>query len=121
MAERKAFVVANLVTYYKMREQGREPRAFRRGELEKKRNSSSKAGLRSASRFASAPGVPVGYGLRSARKLQVYQSEEFLYSRAARVARPLEINPAGNAGPARRWCARKAKARRDRARRLLPT
>ena len=86
MAERKAFMVANLVTYYKMKEQGRTL-GLSESQLEKN-DLVIEGGLRSLE-ICKRAGVPVGFGTDLLGKLQVHQSEEFLYR--SEVLSPLEI------------------------------
>jgi imidazolonepropionase-like amidohydrolase len=86
MAEKKALMVANLVTYYKMKEHGRTL-GLSASQLEKN-DLVIEGGLRSLE-ICKGAGVPVGFGTDLLGKLQVHQSEEFLYR--SEVLSPLEI------------------------------
>ena len=86
MAERKAFMVANLVTYYMMKEHGRSL-GLSASQLDKN-DLVIEGGLRSLE-ICKRAGVPVGFGTDLLGKLQAYQSREFLYR--AEVLSPIEI------------------------------
>jgi imidazolonepropionase-like amidohydrolase len=86
MAERKALMVANLVTYYMMKEQGRSL-GLSASQLEKN-DLVIEGGLRSLE-ICKRAGVPVGFGSDLLGKLQTHQSREFLYR--SEVLSPIEI------------------------------
>ena len=87
MAERKALMVANLVTYYVMKERGRGRWVFPRDMLAKNELVID-GGLKSLE-ICKRAGVPVAYGSDLLGKLQVDQSREFLFR--AEVLKPIEI------------------------------
>ena len=86
MAERKAFMVANLVTYYMMKDHG-ATLGLSASQLEKN-DLVIEGGLRSLE-ICKRAGVPVGFGTDLLGKLQVHQSREFLFR--SEVLSPLEI------------------------------
>ncbi len=86
MAERKALMVANLVTYYAMKERGRA--LGMSADMLAKNEIVIDGGLRSLE-ICKRAGVPVAYGSDLLGQLQVEQSREFLYR--AEVLRPIEI------------------------------
>ncbi|MBI1212012.1 MAG: amidohydrolase family protein [Alphaproteobacteria bacterium] len=86
MSERNALMVANLVTYYMMKEEGRSL-GLSASQLEKN-DLVIEGGLRSLE-ICKRAGVPVGFGSDLLGKLQVHQSREFLFR--AEVLSPIEI------------------------------
>ena len=86
MAERKAFMVANLVTYYMMKDHG-AALGLSASQLEKN-DLVIEGGLRSLE-ICKRAGVPVGFGTDLLGKLQVHQSREFLFR--SEVLSPIEI------------------------------
>ena len=86
MAERKTFMVANLVTYYMMKDHGASL-GLSASQLEKN-DLVIEGGLRSLE-ICKRAGVPVGFGTDLLGKLQVHQSREFLFR--SEVLSPLEI------------------------------
>jgi imidazolonepropionase-like amidohydrolase len=86
VSERKAFVVANLVTYTAMKERGAS--LGMTAEMLAKNDRVLDAGRRSLE-ICKRAGVPVGYGSDLLGALQVEQSREFLIR--SEVLRPMEI------------------------------
>jgi imidazolonepropionase-like amidohydrolase len=86
LAERKAFVVANLVTYTAMKERGAS--LGMTAEMLAKNDRVLDAGRRSLE-ICKRAGVPVGYGSDLLGALQVEQSREFLIR--SEVLGPMEI------------------------------
>jgi imidazolonepropionase-like amidohydrolase len=86
MAEKGMFMVANLVTYYAMRERAAE--FGMSGEMLAKNDLVIDGGLRSLE-ICKRAGVPVGYGTDLLGALQVEQSREFTIR--AEVMSPIEI------------------------------
>jgi len=86
MAERKALMVANLVTYYAMKERGRA--LGMSADMLAKNDLVIDGGLRSLE-ICKRAGVPVAYGSDLLGQLQVEQSREFLFR--AEVLSPIEI------------------------------
>jgi imidazolonepropionase-like amidohydrolase len=86
MAGRKALMVANLVTYYAMKERGRALGLS--ADMLAKNEIVIDGGLRSLE-ICKRAGVPVAYGSDLLGQLQVEQSREFLYR--AEVLSPIEI------------------------------
>jgi imidazolonepropionase-like amidohydrolase len=86
MADRKAFMVANLVTYYMMKEQGRSLGLS--GSQIDKNDLVIEGGLRSLE-ICKRAGVPVAYGTDLLGQLQVEQSREFIIR--SEVQKPIEI------------------------------
>jgi imidazolonepropionase-like amidohydrolase len=86
MAERKSLMVANLVTYYAMRERGRSLGLS--ADMLAKNEIVIDGGLKSLE-ICKRAGVPVGYGSDLLGALQVEQSREFLFR--AEVLKPIEI------------------------------
>lgn len=86
VAERKALVVANLVTYTAMKERAASLGMTR--EMLAKNDRVLEAGKRSLE-ILSRAGVPVGYGSDLLGALQVEQSREFVIR--SEVLRPIEI------------------------------
>src|SRR4051794_23218402 len=86
MADRGMFMVANLVTYYAMRERAAE--FGMSGDMLAKNDLVIDGGLRSLE-ICKRAGVPVGYGTDLLGALQVEQSREFTIR--AEVMSPIEI------------------------------
>jgi imidazolonepropionase-like amidohydrolase len=86
MKERGAYLVANLVAYYAMRERARE--FGMTSEMLAKNDLVIDGGLKSLE-ICKRAGVPVGYGSDLLGQLQVDQSREFLLRRE--VLSPIEI------------------------------
>jgi imidazolonepropionase-like amidohydrolase len=86
MAEKGMFMVANLVTYYAMRERAAE--FGMTGDMLAKNDLVIDGGLRSLE-ICKRAGVPVGYGTDLLGALQVEQSREFTIR--AEVMAPIEI------------------------------
>ena len=86
MAEKGMFMVANLVTYYAMRERAAE--FGMTGDMLAKNDLVIDGGLRSLE-ICKRAGVPVGYGTDLLGALQVEQSREFTIR--AEVMSPIEI------------------------------
>lgn len=86
MAEKKALLIANLVTYYAMRERGRE--LGMSADQLAKNELVIEGGLKSLE-ICKRAGVPVAYGSDLLGELQVEQSREFLWR--SEVHSPIEI------------------------------
>jgi imidazolonepropionase-like amidohydrolase len=86
MAEKGMFMVANLVTYYAMRERAAEYGMS--GDMLAKNDLVIDGGLRSLE-ICKRAGVPVGYGTDLLGALQVEQSREFMIR--SEVMSPIEI------------------------------
>src|SRR5215210_3526459 len=86
MAEKGMFLIANLVTYYAMRERAAE--FGMTGDMLAKNDLVIDGGLRSLE-ICKRAGVPVGYGTDLLGALQVEQSREFLLR--SEVLSPIEI------------------------------
>src|SRR5207237_1276392 len=86
MAEKGMFMVANLVTYYAMRERAAE--FGMTGDMLAKNDLVIDGGLRSLE-ICKRAGVPVGYGTDLLGALQVEQSREFVIR--SEVMSPIEI------------------------------
>ena len=91
MAEKGMFMVANLVTYYAMRERAAE--FGMTGDMLAKNDLVIDGGLRSLE-ICKRAGVPVGYGTDLLGALQVEESREFLIR--SEVLSPIEIIRAGH-------------------------
>jgi imidazolonepropionase-like amidohydrolase len=86
MAERKSLMIANLVTYYAMKERGRALGLS--ADMLAKNEIVIDGGLRSLE-ICKRAGVPVAYGSDLLGALQVEQSREFLFR--SEVLKPIEI------------------------------
>jgi imidazolonepropionase-like amidohydrolase len=86
MKEKGAYMVANLVTYYAMRERAKD--FGMSAEMLAKNDLVIDGGLKSLE-ICKRAGVPVGYGSDLLGQLQVDQSREFLFRRE--VLSPIEI------------------------------
>ncbi|MGE0766810.1 MAG: amidohydrolase family protein [Hyphomicrobiaceae bacterium] len=86
MAEKGMFLIANLVTYYEMRDKAKT--FGMSGEMLEKNDLVIDGGLRSLE-ICKRAGVPVAYGTDLLGQLQVAQSREFLHR--SEVQTPMEI------------------------------
>src|ERR1700742_651519 len=86
MAEKKMFLVANLVTYYEMKKRAAE--YGMNSDMLTKNDLVIEGALKSLE-ICKRHGVPVGFGTDLLGQLQVEQSAEFAYR--ARVVSPIEI------------------------------